>query len=123
MNIYESMNRAFEKKYNPMTEGVKSGKPRYTAARYSRFYYGIIDHELNNGEGLFLRKGPKANYEGPLDKADNKLLLFRSKPEAEDYIKNNLMGDSLSEDLEDEFEIGHTFTSVEDFMDWVRSFE
>ena len=38
-----------------------------------------------------LRVGPNPDYNKPLDNNNNKLLLFKDKNSAEEYIKNNLM--------------------------------
>lgn len=68
-----------------LEEAVKTSD-RYEVARYSRFWYGIMDNHTN----LLLRAGPNADYSKPLDKENNKLLLFHSKEEAQSYIDSNL---------------------------------
>lgn len=67
---------------------------RYHPSRYSRFWWGIID----SNNGLLMRVGPDADYSKPLDDAANKLLLFKSKEETQEYIDKNLV-ETLTEDL------------------------
>lgn len=67
---------------------------RYHPHRYSRFWWGIIDAD----NGLLVRVGPDPDYLKPLDDGANKLLLFKSEEEAQDYIETNLM-ETLTEDL------------------------
>lgn len=67
---------------------------RYRPHKYSRFWWGIIDA----GNGLLVRIGPDPDYSKPLDDGANKLLLFKSKEEAQDYIEKNLVK-TLTEDL------------------------
>lgn len=59
---------------------------RYEVSRYSRFWYGIMDNHTN----LLLRVGPNVDYSKPLDKENNKLLLFHNKEEAQSYIDSKL---------------------------------
>lgn len=59
---------------------------RYTIHKYGRWYFGIIDHSI----GFMLRVGPNPDYNKPLDDSNNKLLLFKNKNDAKEYIKNNL---------------------------------
>jgi hypothetical protein len=56
---------------------------RYTVYKYGTWHFGIKDNE----SGLLLRCGPNAQYDKPLDNKDNKLLLFKRKVDAENYIK------------------------------------
>lgn len=67
---------------------------RYRPHKYSRFWWGIIDAD----NGLLMRVGPDPDYLKPLDDGANKLLLFKSKEEAQDYIEKNLVK-TLTEDL------------------------
>lgn len=67
---------------------------RYCPHKYSRFWWGIIDAD----NGLLMRVGPDPDYLKPLDDGANKLLLFKSKEEAQDYIEKNLV-ETLTEDL------------------------
>lgn len=60
---------------------------RYRIHKYGRWYFGIIDQNT----GFMLRIGPNPDYNKPLDNNNNKLLLFKNKNSAEEYIKNNLM--------------------------------
>ncbi len=78
------------------TESIEESvdESRYHPSRYSRFWWGIID----SNNGLLMRVGPDADYSKPLDDAANKLLLFKSKEEAQEYIDKNLV-ESLTEDL------------------------
>ena len=78
------------------TESIEESadESRYHPSRYSRFWWGIID----SNNGLLVRVGPNADYSKPLDDAANKLLLFKSKEEAQEYIDKNLV-ESLTEDL------------------------
>ena len=50
---------------------------RYKIAKYSLRGWGIIDTILNNGKGLYLRKGSEADPYKPISEI-NKLLLFIS---------------------------------------------
>ena len=60
---------------------------RYTVHRYGTWHFGICD----NTTGLLIRQGhPGAQYDKPLDNKDNKLLLFKKKVEAENFIKEYL---------------------------------
>ena len=68
-----------------LEEAVKTSD-RYEVARYSRFWYGIMDNHTN----LLLRVGPNADYSKPLDKENNKLLLFHNREEAQSYIDSKL---------------------------------
>ena len=76
----------------PVKEDLEDA--RYHTYKYSRWWWGIID----NNNGLLLRVGPDADYTKPLDDADNKLLLFKSKDAAQEYIDTTLSG-TLTEDL------------------------
>ena len=60
---------------------------RYRVQKYGRWHFGIVDHSI----GFMLRVGPNPDYNKPLDNSNNKLLLFKDKNSAEEYIKNNLM--------------------------------
>ena len=59
---------------------------RYTVCKYGQWHFGIRD----NTTGLLLRQGPNAQYDKPLNDKDNKLLLFKKRVDAEEFIKNNL---------------------------------
>ena len=76
----------------PVKEDLEDA--RYHTYKYSRWWWGIID----DNNGLLLRVGPDADYTKPLDDADNKLLLFKSKDAAQEYIDTTLSG-TLTEDL------------------------
>lgn len=90
-----------KEEYDEIIEGLgtdtleeDTDRTRYNPSRYSRFWWGIID----SNNGLLMRVGPDADYSKPLDDAANKLLLFKSKEEAQDYIDKNLT-EALTEDL------------------------
>lgn len=90
-----------KEEYDEIIEGLgtepieeSADESRYHPSRYSRFWWGIID----SNNGLLMRVGPDADYSKPLDDAANKLLLFKSKAEAQEYIDKNLV-ESLTEDL------------------------
>ena len=68
---------------------------RYKIAKYGQWWWGIIDTNLNDGAGLFLRKGSEADPYKPISE-NNKLLLFKSKDEAQEYIDKTLQ-DNLTE--------------------------
>lgn len=55
---------------------------KYKVVRYGRYWYGILDNDMD----VMLRVGPNPDYNGPLDDKDNKLLLFKSKDKAQEYI-------------------------------------
>lgn len=74
-----------EAEEDELEEAVKTSD-RYEVARYSRFWYGIMDNHTN----LLLRVGPNADYSKPLDKENNKLLLFHNREEAQSYIDSKL---------------------------------
>lgn len=57
-------------------------RSKYKVKRYGQWWYAILNTETN----LMLRVGPNANYDLPLDDKDNKLLLFKSKDKAQEYI-------------------------------------
>lgn len=80
---------------NQVVANNQPKQDRYKIQRYGNYYYGIIDQQLNNGQGLYLRKGDKIDYNKPLNK-DNDLLLFKNKEEAEQYKS------TLKEDKEEE---------------------
>lgn len=61
---------------------------RYKIHRYGRWHFGILDSTI----GLLMRQGPNPDYNKPLDDKDNKLLLFKKKVDAENYIKEHLIG-------------------------------
>lgn len=59
---------------------------KYKIVRYGQWWYGILNTETD----IMLRVGPNPNYNGPLDDKENKLLLFKNKEKAQEYIDNNL---------------------------------
>ena len=69
---------------------------RYKIARYGQFWWGIIDNTLDNGKGLYLRKGSEADPYKPISE-NNKLLLFKSKEEAQKYADDLAEEDALIE--------------------------
>ena len=64
---------------------AKEGK-NYEVQRYGRWNFIII----NPDNGLALRVGNNIDYSKPQSK-DNKILFFKSKQAAENYIKDNLL--------------------------------
>lgn len=56
---------------------------RYTICKYGLWHFGILDNTI----GLLIRQGPNAQYDKPLDNNDNKLLLFKKRVDAENFIK------------------------------------
>lgn len=89
---YEEICKGASADLAEMEEDAK--EVRYRPHKYSRFWWGIIDA----GNGLLMRVGPDPDYSKPLDDDANKLLLFKSKEEAQDYIEKNLVK-TLTEDL------------------------
>ena len=73
---------------------------RYKIAKYSQWWWGIIDTTLNNGKGLYLRKGSEADPYKPISE-NNKLLLFKSKDEAQKYADDLVKEDTLIESFLD----------------------
>lgn len=69
---------------------------RYKIAKYSQWQWGIIDTTLNNNKGLYLRKGSEADPYKPISE-NNKLLLFKSKEEAQKYADDLAEEDALIE--------------------------
>lgn len=69
---------------------------RYKIVKYSQWWWGIIDTTLNNSKGLMLRKGSEADPYKPISE-NNKLLLFRSKDEAQKYADDLVEEDILIE--------------------------
>ena len=65
---------------------IKNNYTKYKVVKYGQWWYGILNTETN----IILRVGPNPNYDGPLDDKENKLLLFKSKEKAQEYIDNNL---------------------------------
>lgn len=101
-----------------LEEAVKT-PDRYEVARYSRFWYGIMDNHTN----LLLRVGPNADYSKPLDKENNKLLLFHNREEAQSYIdsklssRQNLKESTMNESATAEGNINVDSMSREELMD------
>ena len=60
---------------------------RYKVKRYGQWWWAILD--IDNW--LMLRVGLNPDYSKPLDDKDNKLLLFKKKVDAENYIKQHLL--------------------------------
>ena len=69
---------------------------RYKIAKYNQWRWGIIDTTLNNSKGLMLRKGFEADPYKPISE-NNKLLLFKSKEEAQKYADDLREEDVLIE--------------------------
>ena len=90
-----SMKEALTEELNINVAAEESAKEvRYYPHKYSRFWWGIIDASNE----LLMRVGPDPDYSKPLDDGANKLLLFKSKEEAQAYIDKNLV-ETLTEDL------------------------
>ena len=70
---------------------------KYKVIKYSQWWYGILNTETN----IMLRVGPNPNYDGPLDDKENKLLLFKSKDKAQEYINQLVEEDTLIESFLD----------------------
>ena len=68
-------------------------KMKYKIVRYSQWWYGILNTETN----IMLRVGPNVDYSKPLDNKENKLLLFKSKDKAQEYIDELIEEDTLIE--------------------------
>ena len=64
---------------------------RYKVVKYSQWWYGILNTETD----IMLRVGPNPDYTKPLDDRENKLLLFKSKDKAQEYIDSNLLEEKL----------------------------
>ena len=73
---------------------------RYKIVKYSQWWWGIIDTTLNNSKGLMLRKGSEADPYKPISE-NNKLLLFKSKDEAQKYADDLAEEDALIESFLD----------------------
>ena len=73
---------------------------RYKIAKYSQWWWGIIDTTLDNGKGLYLRKGFEADPYKPISE-NNKLLLFKSKNKAQKYADDLVKEDTLIESFLD----------------------
>lgn len=91
MNIINSLNEGLERKFKEEENSVKrhGAANRYKAVRYGRYQYAILDTQLGK-EGLLLRVGPHPDYSKPVDKRENKLMLFSSKEQADSYIQDHL---------------------------------
>ena len=59
---------------------------KYRVIKYSQWWYGILNTETD----IMLRVGPNPDYNKPLNDKENKLLLFKSKEKAQEYIDDNL---------------------------------
>ena len=70
---------------------------KYKIVKYGQWWYGILNTETN----IILRVGPNPNYDGPLDDKENKLLLFKSKDKAQEYINTNLLEEKLIQSSSD----------------------
>ena len=70
---------------SPSTGLGEDNEGKYTVRRYGRYHYIIINPE----NGLALRVGSNIDYSKP-QSPDNKILFFKSKNDAENYIKNNI---------------------------------
>lgn len=70
---------------------------KYRVVRYGQWWYGI----LNTETAILLRVGPNPNYNGPLDDKENKLLLFKNKEKAQEYIDTNLLEEKLIQSSSD----------------------
>ena len=62
---------------------------RYIICKYGRWHFAIRDNVI----GLLMRRGPNAQYDKPLDDKDNKLLLFKRRVDAEQYLKTIIQND------------------------------
>lgn len=85
-------------KNGALNEEMENQELRYTVKRYGEWWWGIIDHTLNNGSGLMMRAGVNPDYNAPLDKGENKLLLFKSKELAQEHC-DKLNKETLSENI------------------------
>ena len=70
---------------SPTTGLGEDNEGKYTVRRYGSWHYIIINPE----NGLALRVGDKVDYEKP-ESADNRILFFKSKDEAQEYIDQEL---------------------------------